>query len=127
MYLDMLKIIKLGRPQFLFGGFLLFTMGALLAVLFNAPFSSDKFIFGYFILALALLALHYSNDYFDMNADQFIKPTPISGGSGILIENPNLRNFQKSSQSPSYSYQSLLQRYSLLSIPTLCGSYYMLY
>ncbi|MCC7551327.1 MAG: prenyltransferase [Methanobacterium sp.] len=95
MYLDMLKIIKLGRPQFLFGGFLLFTMGALLAVLFNAPFSSDKFIFGYFILALAHLALHYSNDYFDMNADQFIKPTPISGGSGILIENPNLRQFSK--------------------------------
>lgn len=43
----------------------------------------------------AHLAVHYSNDYFDVNADQYITPTPISGGSGILVENPELKIFSK--------------------------------
>src|SRR5690606_16511018 len=83
----LIKIIKLGRPQFVVGGFLLFCVGALLAVLFNAEFILSKFIFGYTILFTAHLALHYSNDYFDVNTDQYTSPTPISGGSGILIQN----------------------------------------
>ncbi len=45
-----LKIIKLGRPQYLAGDFLLFTMGALLAVLLGAEFFLSKFILGYSIL-----------------------------------------------------------------------------
>lgn len=91
----LLKIIKLGRPQFLVGGFLLFCVGALLAVLFGAEFLLNKFIFGYAILFTAHLAVHYSNDYFDAEADQFITPTPISGGSGILVKNPELKSFSK--------------------------------
>jgi 1,4-dihydroxy-2-naphthoate polyprenyltransferase len=91
----LVKIVKLGRPQFLFGGFLLYTLGALLAVLFNAEFLLDKFILGYAILALAHSALHYSNDYFDLEADRFIKPTPFTGGSGILVETPQLREFSR--------------------------------
>lgn len=91
----LIKIIKLGRPQFVVGGFLLFCVGALLAVLFNAEFILSKFIFGYTILFTAHLALHYSNDYFDVNTDQYTSPTPISGGSGILIQNPELQNFSK--------------------------------
>lgn len=91
----LLNIIKLGRPQFIVGGFLLFCVGALLAVLFNAEFILSKFIFGYAILFTAHLSVHYSNDYFDADADQYITPTPISGGSGILVENPELKIFSK--------------------------------
>jgi 1,4-dihydroxy-2-naphthoate octaprenyltransferase len=70
-------------------------MGALLAILLGANFISDKFIWGYAILFLSTLAIHYHNDYFDYQADQFVTPTPISGGSGILIENPQWRELSK--------------------------------
>lgn len=89
------KIIKLGRPMFLFDGFLLFVIGALLAVIFNAEFNLSKFLFGYSILLLCHLAVHYSNDYYDSKTDKFFGPSPISGGSGILIENPELKEFSK--------------------------------
>jgi len=89
------KIIKLGRLQYLLGDFLLFTMGALLAILFNAQFVLSKFVFGYAILFTAHLSVHYSNDYFDSKVDQHTTPTTISGGSGILIENPELKEFAK--------------------------------
>ena len=89
------KIIKLGRPQYLIGNFLLFTMGTLLAVLFNADFVLSKFLLGYSVLFTAHLAVHYSNDYFDFDIDHYNKPTAISGGSGVLVENPQLKNFSK--------------------------------
>ncbi|WP_048190346.1 prenyltransferase [Methanobacterium sp. SMA-27] len=89
------KIIKLGRFQYLLGDFLLFTMGALLAILFNAEFVLSKFVLGYAILFTAHLSVHYSNDYFDSNVDQHTPPTLISGGSGILVENPELKEFAK--------------------------------
>jgi 1,4-dihydroxy-2-naphthoate octaprenyltransferase len=46
----LINIIKLGRPQYLAGNFLLFTMGALLAVILGSEFVSSKFILGYSIL-----------------------------------------------------------------------------
>ncbi|HML04147.1 MAG TPA: prenyltransferase [Methanobacterium sp.] len=91
----LIKIIKLGRPQYLAGDFLLFTMGALLAVLFNAEFVLSKFILGYAILFTAHLSVHYSNDYFDADVDKYTTPTAISGGSGILVKNPELKEFSK--------------------------------
>ncbi len=91
----LLNIIKLGRPQFLVGGFLLFCNGVLLSLLFNAEFILSKFILGYLILFLAHLSVHYSNDYFDFEADAFGDPTAISGGSGILVRNHELRPFSK--------------------------------
>ena len=88
-----IKIIKLGRPQYLAGDFLVFTMGALLAVLLNAEFVLSKFILGYSILLVAHLAVHYSNDYFDFEVDKYTGSNFITGGSGVLVENPELRNF----------------------------------
>ena len=88
-----IKIIKLGRPQYLAGDFLVFTMGALLAVLLNAEFVLSKFILGYSILLVAHLAVHYSNDYFDFEVDKYTGFNFITGGSGVLVENPELRNF----------------------------------
>ena len=93
------KIIKLGRPQYLAGDFLLFLMGSLLAVLLNAEFVLSKFILGYSILLIAHLAVHYSNDYFDFEVDSYTGSSLITGGSGILV----LKNFHYSSWVYPYS------------------------
>lgn len=92
---SLFKLIKLGKPQFAFGLFFYFCIGALLAVLFSADFVLSKFILGYVILFLATLAVHYHNDYFDFEADQYGTPTVISGGSGVLVENPQWRELSK--------------------------------
>ena len=89
------KIIRLGRFQFIFGGFLFFCAGALLALLLNAEFSLTKFIIGYSALFAAHLSVSYSNDYFDVDVDKLQKPTYFSGGTGVLITNPELRKFSK--------------------------------
>ena len=89
------KIVKLGRPQVLAGNFLLFIMGALLALLFNAEFDLSKFILGYSILFTAHLAVHYGNDYYDINVDKYNKPNVVSGSSGILVQNPELMDLSK--------------------------------
>lgn len=89
------KIISIGRPQILFGNFLLFSMGVMLAVLFNAEFLLSKFILGYSILFTAHLAVHYSNDYFDVEVDKYNEPNIFSGGKGILVKNPELRELSK--------------------------------
>ena len=90
------KIIILGRPQILVGNFLLFSMGAMLAILFNAEFVLSKFILGYSILFTAHLAVHYSNDYFDVLGAKYNESNAISGsGRGILVKNPELMGLSK--------------------------------
>lgn len=83
-------IIGLGRFRFLVGGFFLYTMGVFLAIASGIDFSLIYFIFGYAIMFPAHLSLSYSNNYFDMEVDKFNKPISISGGSKVLIENPEL-------------------------------------
>jgi 1,4-dihydroxy-2-naphthoate polyprenyltransferase len=92
---NLLKFIKLGKPQFAIGLFFYFSMGALLAILFGAEFVLSKFILGVLIISLSTWAVHYHNDYFDYKADHHVTPTPISGGSGVLIEHPEWRNLAK--------------------------------
>jgi 1,4-dihydroxy-2-naphthoate octaprenyltransferase len=89
------NIIRLGRPQYLAGNFLVFTMGTLLAVILGSEFVSSKFILGYLILFTAHLSVHYSNDYYDFEVDHLTTPNSISGGSGVLIKNPELKEFSK--------------------------------
>ena len=84
----LIKIIELGKPQFTFGIFMYFLIGALFALLLNAQFVLSKFIWGYLILFMASMAIHYANDYFDFEVDHYGTPTTFTGGSGILIENP---------------------------------------
>ena len=92
---NLLNFIKLGKPQFAVGLFFYFSMGALLGVLFNAEFVLSKFILGFVIIFLSTWAVHYHNDYFDFDSDQFGTPTAISGGSGVLLEHPEWRNKSK--------------------------------
>ncbi len=89
------KIIELGKPQFTFGIFMYFTIGAGFALLLGAPFVLSKFIWGYLILFMASMAIHYANDYFDFDLDHYGTPTTFTGGSGILVENPELRKISK--------------------------------
>jgi len=70
-------------------------MGALLAVLFNAQFNLNKFIIGYAIIFFSTMAIQYHNDYFDFEADHHVTPSTISGGSGILVENPKWKELSK--------------------------------
>jgi len=51
----------------------------------------ELYIFGYAIFFPAHLSMNYSNIYFDIESDKNNTPTPISGGSKILIENPELK------------------------------------
>jgi 1,4-dihydroxy-2-naphthoate polyprenyltransferase len=92
---NLFKFIKLGKPQFAIFLFFYFSMGALLAILFNAQFVLSKFILGYAIIFFSTWAVHYHNDYFDFNADHHVTPTAISGGSGVLVEHPEWRELSK--------------------------------
>lgn len=90
-----INILKLGRFFFVMGGFFLFSVGALFAVLTGAQLEINKFLLGYLILFLGHLSVSYSNDYFDFDADKLGEKTNVSGGSGILQMDPSLRNISK--------------------------------
>jgi len=88
---SMAKLLQVGRPHFLISGLALFVFGALLAVRLGAPFSLPRLILGYLVILLAQFSVHYSNDYFDVAVDKPGAVTPFSGGSGVLLEHPELR------------------------------------
>jgi len=87
------KILKLARLHFLLSGIILYTIGALLAWANGFSITWDKFLFGYLIFFLAHLSLHFSNDYFDRESDAKSKPTALSGGTGVLVSDPELAPF----------------------------------
>jgi 1,4-dihydroxy-2-naphthoate octaprenyltransferase len=88
---DVSAILRLGRFQYLLGGFFLFSVGYLLAVWAGADIDLGRFAFGYTVLACAHLSVSYTNDLFDAEADQYTTTTPFSGGSKVLVERPELR------------------------------------
>lgn len=90
-----INILKLGRFFFVFGGFFLFSIGALFAVLNGAELDINKILIGYLILFLGHLSVSYSNDYFDYESDKLGEKTDLSGGSGILQMDPSLRETSK--------------------------------
>jgi 1,4-dihydroxy-2-naphthoate polyprenyltransferase len=79
--------IRLGRPHFLAGGFLLYALGAAVAVAGGAKFDLAIYLFGQAAITAVQLMTHYANDYFDLAADQAnATPTRWSGGSRVLAE-----------------------------------------
>jgi 1,4-dihydroxy-2-naphthoate polyprenyltransferase len=84
-------MLRLTRMHFLVPGFLLYTLGFLLADLNGGDQGLDRFLLGYAIFFPAHLAVSFSNDYFDVEADRLSKRTPLSGGSGVLIEHPEFQ------------------------------------
>ena len=88
---NLIKLLKIARPQFLISGLALFVFGASWAILLGAHFSMSRILFAYLVLIPAHLSISYSNDYFDVEVDKYDKPTLFSGGSGILVNHPGLR------------------------------------
>ena len=78
----------LGRPLFLFGGLALHGLGALAAVWAGATLNVPLLILGQVAVTSIQLMTHYSNDYYDLQADKAnLTPTSWSGGSRILPNN----------------------------------------
>jgi len=69
---------------------LLYTLGALLAIANGAAIDWSLFLFGYAIFFFAHLSVPFSNDYFDRETDKAAQRTAMSGGSGVLVEHPEM-------------------------------------
>jgi 1,4-dihydroxy-2-naphthoate octaprenyltransferase len=82
-----LAFVKLGRPLFLGGGFVMYGLGAALAGYTGARIDWARYAWGQLAVTSIQLMTHYSNDYFDVAADRANKtPTRWSGGSRVLAE-----------------------------------------
>lgn len=78
--------LKLGRPHFLIGGLLLFGLGSALAAAGGASIDWQRYAWGQATVTAAQWMTHYSNDYFDLEADRANStPTRWSGGSRVLV------------------------------------------
>lgn len=77
--------IRLGRPVFLGGGFLLFGLGAAIAAWRGHPIDGGRYALGQLVVTALQLMTHYANDYFDRDCDRAnTTPTRWSGGSRVL-------------------------------------------
>jgi len=80
-----LAFIRLGRPLFLGGGFLMFGLGAGIAALSGHAIDGTRYALGQAAVTAFQLMTHYANDYFDYDADRAnTTPTQWSGGSRVL-------------------------------------------
>jgi 1,4-dihydroxy-2-naphthoate octaprenyltransferase len=80
-----IDFIKLGRFLFLSGGFVFYGLGVAIAAYTGASIDWVTYAWGQVIVTLTQLMVHYSNDYFDLEADKAnATPTRWSGGSRIL-------------------------------------------
>ena len=66
-----IKILRLGRFVFPFTGVLLFSFGALLALVSGAEFHLYRFMLGLGVTFLGQLSVSYSNDFFDVEVDGY--------------------------------------------------------
>jgi 1,4-dihydroxy-2-naphthoate polyprenyltransferase len=77
--------VRLGRPLFLGGGFLLYALGAAVAWAQGHLFDARLYWLGQAAVTCFQLMTHYANDYFDYEADcANATPTRWSGGSRVL-------------------------------------------
>jgi 1,4-dihydroxy-2-naphthoate octaprenyltransferase len=77
--------VKLGRPLFLGGGFVMYALGAAVAAHGGNEIDVPRYVLGQLAVTLFQLMTHYANDYFDYDADLAnTTPTRWSGGSRVL-------------------------------------------
>ena len=88
--MDARTILRLSRAHFLIPGILLYILGALTAMAGGIDIDPLRLLLGYTIFGTAHLAVSFSNDYFDRETDMMGTRTPVSGGSGVLQEHPEL-------------------------------------
>ncbi len=87
----MANIIKVARLPFLIAGLVLFLLGALIGEVVGGRLVLGPLLLGYLVVAAARLCVHFSNDYFDADTDTSDSSTLISGGGGVLLHHPELR------------------------------------
>lgn len=77
--------VRLGRPLFLGGGFVLYALGAAIAHATGHAIDGYRYALGQGAVTAFQLMVHYANDYFDLEADRANQtPTRWSGGSRVL-------------------------------------------
>ena len=77
--------VRLGRPLFLGGGFVLYALGAAIARAGGHAIDWRRYVLGQGAVTAFQLMVHYANDYFDLEADRANRtPTKWSGGSRVL-------------------------------------------
>jgi len=89
------SILRLGRIKLPVVAYMLFLFGVLLAASSGARFVFDRLAWGSAIVIAAVLSVNYGNDYFDIEVDRLNEASPISGGSGVLLKNPELMTLSK--------------------------------
>jgi 1,4-dihydroxy-2-naphthoate octaprenyltransferase len=90
------KILRIIRLHIVLGGFLAFSLGALLAVASGGTFNPILFLLMYVVMLFGDLSTHYSNDYFDVEVDSRIEAKKFFAGSNLLVSHPELRPAAKS-------------------------------
>lgn len=79
--------VKLGRPLHLIGGFVFNGLGVALAAYLGAAIDWSAVLWAQMAITAIQLMTHYSNDYFDQDADQATAtPTFWASGSRVLPE-----------------------------------------
>jgi len=73
----------------------IFLIGVLFALRSGTSFSLVNFIWGFSILFIIEIAASFANDYYDYEADKNNRQFGFSGGSGVLLEYPELLPFAK--------------------------------
>ncbi len=86
--------LRIIRPHIVAGGFLGYSLGALLALIWGGAFSPSAFALGYAIVFFGDLSTHFSNDHFDLELDRDA-PNKTFGGRNVLVDHPEARRLVK--------------------------------
>lgn len=82
----LLTFLRLTRPVFLLGGFLLYGLGATIAYYLGKPVDATMYLGGQALVTLVQLTAQYLNEYFDAPLDSANNNrTSFTGGSGVLV------------------------------------------
>jgi 1,4-dihydroxy-2-naphthoate octaprenyltransferase len=83
--MKLVAFLRLGRPKFLVGGFLLYALGAAIAGYHGHAIDLRRYLLGQLAVTAFQWMTHYANDYFDYDVDRAnATPTQWSGGSRVL-------------------------------------------
>jgi 1,4-dihydroxy-2-naphthoate octaprenyltransferase len=92
---NIFKIVKLARLPIAIPLLPCYVIGVLFAMVNGEALLIENVIWGFMILFLNSTAAAYANDYYDYEGDKYNEQFGFSGGSGVLLEHPELRLFAK--------------------------------
>jgi 1,4-dihydroxy-2-naphthoate polyprenyltransferase len=79
--------VKLARPRFLMGGVVLHSAGSVHSAGGLTALDMRAFVLGQCAITATQLMTHFSNDYFDVEADRLNRASTMwSGGSRVLVD-----------------------------------------